>query len=139
MFNLVLNLLFLHLFKYEFYGIRDPRLSDSNADDLNAGRPHNKILVKALRQFLIEGLKKLYINLVESVFGAELVDLVVYLVIDPEVVIVGGVVLQCLINKLLSEPVDNLDPLEIDDHPPRSAAGYIGDDIGLQFSGDFLV
>jgi len=71
------------------------------------------------------------VDLAESVLGAELVDLVVDLVVDPRLIVVDRVVLDCGPGHVWLQSVDHLDFLEVDDDTALGAAGNAADSVSL--------
>ena len=71
------------------------------------------------------------VHLLQRVLRAELVDLVVDLVVDPRLIVVGGVVLDRRVHVLGLQLVDHLDPLEGDHRAARRAARDVHHLVGL--------
>lgn len=69
------------------------------------------------------------VHFLQGVFGAELVDLMMYFVRNPIFLILFSVVQHSLIHELFSQFIDHLHFVEVDQCAIRSAAGDVADDI----------
>lgn len=95
-------------------------LGDSNTNDFNTRSPSSCTLRQCIGQLLVKSVKFVNEDVLESVFTAELVDLMVNLIKNPRFVVVDGVVLDSFLGKLLFESVHHFDLLE---HYVDSARG----------------
>ena len=80
---------------------------------------------------LVKDIKLLDVDLVQRVLGAELVDLVVNFVIDPCLVVIDGVVLDCIPGQIFVKSVDDFNPLKVDDDTTLGSARHITDRVSL--------
>ena len=80
---------------------------------------------------LVKLIELLNVDLAERVLGAELVDFVVNLVVDPGLVVVDGVVLDGGPGKVWLQAVDDFNLLEVDDDAALGTAGNIVYSVGL--------
>ena len=80
---------------------------------------------------LVQLIKLVDVDFMQSMRRTKLVDLVVNLVIDPGLIIVDRVVLDCLPGHIGLQPVHNLDFLEVNDHTALCAARNIAHRISL--------
>ena len=80
---------------------------------------------------LVQAIKLLNVDLVQSVLRAKLVDLVMDLVIDPSLVVINCVVLDGLPGQLAVETIHNFNPFEVNDDTSLSTAWDIAHSICL--------
>ena len=73
----------------------DGGLRDTDGNDFDTWSPSVGVFLKHLNKLLIQLIKLVNEDLLEGVLGAELVDLVMDLVVDPRLVIIHCVVLNC--------------------------------------------
>ena len=79
----------------------------------------------------VQCIKKIDINLLQGVGAAELVDFMVDLVENPSLVVMDCVVLDRLVNQILTKAVDNLYFIEMNQNSSRCTAGNTSDGICL--------
>ena len=80
---------------------------------------------------LVKLIELLNVDLAERVPGAELVDFVVNLVVDPGLVVVDGVVFDGGPGQIWFQAVDHLYLLEVNDDASLCTAGNIVNSVGL--------
>jgi hypothetical protein len=125
------HLQLLDLLEVLLDSIRDLRFGDSDGKNLDAWRPRAKVLVEGLDEFLVELVEDVDVDLLQGVLGAELVDLVVQLVSDPELLIILSVVEHSVVDELLLQLVHHLDLVEVNQRSVGRSAGDAGDHVGL--------
>ena len=106
-------------------------LGDPDGDDLDAGCVPIALLLDGPLEVLVQLIELGDVDLVESVLGAELVDLVMDLVEDPGLVIVDGVVLDGLVGQVSLESIDHLYLIEVEHKASTGATGNVSDLVGL--------
>ena len=73
-----------------------------------------KIFIERAHEFLIKFVKNVNVDFLKGVLGAELIDLMVDFVGDPELFIVFCIIEDGLIDKLLFEFVDDFNSVKIE-------------------------
>lgn len=125
------HLQLLYLFEVAADAVWNVWLGDSDGKDLDAWCPLGEVLVKRLDEFLVELVEYAYIDLLQGMLGAELIDLMMQLVGDPKLLVVLSIVEHCLVNCLLAQFVDHLHLVEVYQRAIGGAAGNVGDGVSL--------
>ena len=91
----------LHFLEVSFDSIRYLWLGDSDREDFYSWRPGLQVFIERRDECFVEFVEDVDVDLLERVFGAKLVDLVMKLVSNPELFVLFRVVEDCLIDMLL--------------------------------------
>ena len=127
--ELRLRLFYLDVILLELF--RDGRFGYAYGNDLDTGRPFDRVVLKYSLQVLIKLIKFVDVDFVQGMPRAELVDLVMNFVVDPGAVIVNSVVLDSGPGHFWVESVHDLNSREVDDDTALSSAGHIAYRISL--------
>ena len=82
----------LHFLKKILEFLGDPWLGDTDRDDIDAWSPDLGYILQGLDQLLIYVVKLLYVDLLKGPLRTKLIDFVMYLVVNP-----NSVILACVI------------------------------------------
>jgi hypothetical protein len=106
-------------------------LGHSDGNDLNTRSPVVAVSLQFVLKLLIKVVELIDEDLLEGGLGAELVDFVMDLIKDPGLVVVDGVVLDCLIGVFFPESVDYFNLVESNEDSSLGTARHIVNLIGL--------
>ena len=129
--NKIVDFEFFHDFKVSSDSLWDVGFGYSDRKDLDSWGPNLKIFVERFHELLIKFVENVNVNFLKRMFGAELIDLMVDFVGDPELFIVFCIIEDGLIDKLLFEFVDDFDSVKIDKGTVRGTAWDVVYGIGL--------
>ncbi len=127
----IIDFKFFHDFKVSSDSFWDVGFGDSDWKDLNSWDPNLKIFIERAHKLLIKFVENVDVDFLKGVLGAELIDLMVDFVGNPELFVVFCIIKDGLIDKLLFEFVDDFNSVKIDKGTVWSTAWDVVYSIGL--------